>query len=217
VTIVASSSSRKIIKHGTRRGYALGCRCKKCRDIESQHKRDWHLQWWLMATPEEVIERTKRTRAWRRDYKKQMPQAQKVKYRRRDRKRERQRVRQPWNRLSEDVRKKTLARIKRYRRRVRIKVLMHYGGRCSCCGESELAFLTVAHKLNNGNKDTRFKKAKRRFGGLLMYLKIIRLGYPEDLTALCWNCNSGAYFNYGVCPHKTNGAANSKNRPTAHY
>jgi len=78
----------------------------------------------------------------------------------------------------------------------RRKIIAHYGGKCSCCGESHYEFLAIDHKFNNGNSErakhqgSTWKLAKRR-------------GLPDDYTILCHNCNQ-ARAHFGICPHKKN-------------
>ncbi len=76
-------------------------------------------------------------------------------------------------------------------------IVEEYGGVCSCCREANSKFLTVEHVGGWGATD-------RRENGhqiVRVYRRIINLGFPDSYTVLCWNCNSGAYFNGGVCPH----------------
>lgn len=75
------------------------------------------------------------------------------------------------------------------------EVVMHYGGKCSCCGESNMKFLTIDHINNDGAEH------KRKIGrGVHRWLK--KNNYPEGFQTLCWNCNCGRARNGGICPHK---------------
>ena len=73
-------------------------------------------------------------------------------------------------------------------------VIGHYGGQCTCCGESERAFLTIDHVNNDGAEH-------KRIIGSNLYRWLKKQGYPDDFQVLCWNCNSGRARNGGVCPH----------------
>lgn len=89
--------------------------------------------------------------------------------------------------------------------RVKIAVLSHYGGKCACCGESDPRFLTIDHKNGDGSTDKRNRcSTGRKTGTVEWYARIIKLGFPEDLQPLCWNCNQGKhmYGNNQICPHK---------------
>jgi hypothetical protein len=81
---------------------------------------------------------------------------------------------------------------------LRLDVLMHYGGKCSCpkCPEKRIEFLTIDHSNNNG------KEHRRTVGmGTAIYRWIRDNNYPKDLRAMCMNCNAGRSWNGGVCPH----------------
>src|SRR5271157_234086 len=78
------------------------------------------------------------------------------------------------------------------------KVIDAYGGKCYCCGETILAFLTVDHP----NADGAAHRKSIGGGGYPMYLWLIRHNYPKEFRAACWNCNCGRRINGGVCPHQ---------------
>ncbi len=88
-----------------------------------------------------------------------------------------------------------------YRRRLRQEMIEAYGGACSCCGESELAFLSLEH-LNGDGKAHRLQFGERgNNDGVVRDLK--RRGWPKDgYTILCFNCNMGKAVNGGICPHQ---------------
>lgn len=88
------------------------------------------------------------------------------------------------------------------KREAKQKIVAHYGGKCSCCGESNIWFLSIDHINNDGYK-TR-KGNKYRSYGLHYYDKIIEAGYPDDLQILCFNCNIAKNHNGGTCPHIIN-------------
>lgn len=77
----------------------------------------------------------------------------------------------------------------------RLEVIKAYGGKCNCCGEKAERFLSIDHINNDG---------KQEHGrGLAFYYRIIKEGFPDRLTILCFNCNIGRALNGGVCPHKS--------------
>ena len=81
--------------------------------------------------------------------------------------------------------------------RVRMEVMIHYGGnppKCACCGENQYEFLCIDHINNDGGK-------QRRLLGNGHMIYWIRKNYPKDLRILCHNCNMAKGF-YGECPHK---------------
>lgn len=88
----------------------------------------------------------------------------------------------------------------RYRKQndmeIKEKVLTHYGKECACCGEANVAFLTIDHINEDGYKD-------RHIGtGVKLYRWIIKWGYPNTFQTLCIKCNSSKTYNSGVCVHK---------------
>lgn len=72
-----------------------------------------------------------------------------------------------------------------------------YGGfNCSCCGETEEAFLSIDHINNDGAE-------QRRNGqrGASIYPWLIKHGFPSGYQILCHNCQWGKRT-YGICPHQ---------------
>ena len=74
-------------------------------------------------------------------------------------------------------------------------VLMHYGGTCACCGESEPLFLQIDHINGDGGKH------RREIGKTDMIKWLIAKDFPDGFQLLCANCNTGKHRNGGVCPH----------------
>lgn len=79
------------------------------------------------------------------------------------------------------------------------QVVEAYGGKCSCCGEKEIGFLTVEHLKKNGDSH---RKVRGNF-----YHYLVRNNFPdkEILSILCMNCN-WIERNGRVCPHKIRGS-----------
>ena len=90
-----------------------------------------------------------------------------------------------------------------------------YGGCCYCCGETEIAFLTVEHLRDDGHLH-RKKIANSKTnpgGGAIVINHLKKQGWPKDkgITVACNNCNMGREANirlsksrgYGSkhCPH----------------
>lgn len=80
-----------------------------------------------------------------------------------------------------------------YKRRRRLQVIEHYGGKCNCCGESQPEFLAIDHINNDGAEH-------RRQLTITIVDWLIQNNYPEGFQVLCHNCNSAKYY-YGECPH----------------
>lgn len=82
------------------------------------------------------------------------------------------------------------------RQRLRIAAIEHYGGKCSCCGETEPLFLCIDH-INGGGNQHRKTLTTNSIGEWLF-----THDYPKDFQVLCHNCNMAKGI-YGQCPHKT--------------
>lgn len=80
---------------------------------------------------------------------------------------------------------------------LRLETIEAYGGACSCCGETQLAFLAIDHINEDGAEH------RKLIGGsssLCRWLK--KHGFPKDgFQLLCHNCNMAKSF-YGGCPHR---------------
>lgn len=89
---------------------------------------------------------------------------------------------------------------KSYRRALRARVLLAYGGErpaCACCGESIVEFLAIDHIHGGGNAH------RRSIGsncGASIYKWLERNGFPDGFQILCHNCNF-AKSKHGGCPH----------------
>jgi hypothetical protein len=89
---------------------------------------------------------------------------------------------------------------KAYRQKMKETILSHYSGgvsKCACCGEQNMAFLSIDHIEGGGRKQMR--KLKR--GGDSFYHWLRDNGYPSGYRVLCMNCNSALGFR-GHCPHE---------------
>jgi len=89
---------------------------------------------------------------------------------------------------------------KAWRDKLKREVVDHYGGKCACCKEEEITFLTLDH-INNDGAAHRIKLfGKRVVGGQRFYSWLKKNDYPADIQVLCFNCNIGKNF-LGFCPH----------------
>ena len=87
-------------------------------------------------------------------------------------------------------------------REIKTTVMSWYGGKCRCCGESRLHFLSLDHIYDDGAKQR--GGGKGCGGGEHFYRAIVKNGQldrPKDLQVLCWNCQMGKRFGYGFCLH----------------
>lgn len=92
-----------------------------------------------------------------------------------------------------------------YHIRIRQQVIAHYGGKCACCGEDRLEFLTIDHVGGRG-VGAEHRRALAKSGinsSFILWLR--KHGYPEGYQVLCYNCNCASGI-YGYCPHKDEGS-----------
>ena len=80
----------------------------------------------------------------------------------------------------------------------RLVAVLKYGGKCACCGEDDIKFLTIDHINNDGHLTK-----KKRSSALTA---LVKGPLREDIRVLCWNCNCGRYINSNICPHLESGA-----------
>jgi len=93
---------------------------------------------------------------------------------------------------------KSLDYMLQYRTKLKTQIVAGYGGKCTCCGESEITFLTLEHLNNDGDEHR-----KQYGGGSGVYRNVIRRSFPKEYTILCYNCNL-AKRGGKQCPHQMN-------------
>lgn len=85
----------------------------------------------------------------------------------------------------------------------RRQALDAYGGECSCCGETQDAFLAIDHIDGGGNEHRRsLSSTGRMVGSSNFYAWLRRSNFPPGFTVLCHNCNFAKSHNPGGCPHQ---------------
>jgi hypothetical protein len=92
------------------------------------------------------------------------------------------------------------AYLKAYQQKMKETVLSHYSGgipKCACCGEQNMAFLSIDHIEGGGTKQRR----RLQLRGIKFYPWLKDNGYPSGYRVLCMNCNSALGFR-GYCPHR---------------
>jgi 5-methylcytosine-specific restriction endonuclease McrA len=81
-------------------------------------------------------------------------------------------------------------------RAARLEGIVAYGGKCGCCGETRIGFLTLDHI--NGRAGDPY-----RITGQKAWARLKARGWPKDnFQLLCFNCNCAKGI-YGRCPHAT--------------
>lgn len=78
-------------------------------------------------------------------------------------------------------------------------VIDAYGGKCECCGEDEIVFLSLDHRNGGGGKH-------RKKIGSRTYRILRDAGWPRSMDGyefrlLCMNCQFG-YMHGRTCPHQ---------------
>lgn len=73
---------------------------------------------------------------------------------------------------------------KEHRARLVAEVLRHYGAYCVCCGETDVACLSIDHVDGGGSKH---RKKDRSATDIYWWLR--RNGYPPGFQTMCHNCN----------------------------
>ena len=77
-------------------------------------------------------------------------------------------------------------------------IVENYGGKCECCHETELMFLTIDHIKGGGRKEN--KQLSKAGSDFYRHLKLN--GYPKDnYRLLCYNCNCCREV-WGQCYHE---------------
>lgn len=80
---------------------------------------------------------------------------------------------------------------------LKTEVINFYGGKCCCCGESEIDFLAIDHIDGDGNSHRKSIGNGTRFAAWVR-----RNGYPDGFQILCHNCNFSKFINKGICIHQ---------------
>lgn len=88
---------------------------------------------------------------------------------------------------------------KREREKLKADTITAYGGKCECCGEEHLVFLTIDHPDGDGAEKRRTEGHR---GGTQQYRRLRAAGFPPGYRVLCWNCNAAEHI-LGACPHRT--------------
>ncbi len=84
---------------------------------------------------------------------------------------------------------------KQQKRKWKLELIKEYGGKCVCCGITEIDFLTIDHIYNDGGKE------RKTIPGHHLAFKLKQRGWPKDrYQLLCYNCNMAKQYANG-CPH----------------
>lgn len=75
-------------------------------------------------------------------------------------------------------------------RRLKAKVIAHYGGECKDCGITDIDMLTIDHERGGGNRH----RLEIGGGGIMVYRWLMRHGFPHEYGVRCFNCNIKKYL-----------------------
>lgn len=94
-----------------------------------------------------------------------------------------------------------LNRNQKSNKKLKKETINAYGGKCKCCGEDQLLFLTIEHSKHDGAAH------RKKFGGRggdRIYRDLKKRGFPKDLgiEVLCWNCQRSSFMRQD-CPHNS--------------
>ena len=82
--------------------------------------------------------------------------------------------------------------------KLKLEIINAYGGKCECCGENNVEFLSIDHINGNGKKH---RDEIKDASGIDLYRWLRNNNFPKDnFRLLCMNCNF-SLGKYGYCPH----------------
>lgn len=73
----------------------------------------------------------------------------------------------------------------KFREKIKLQVLNHYGTVCQCCGQREINFLTIHHINGRGKKI----KYEDKCSGLVFWIWLVKNNFPKGYEVLCYKCN----------------------------
>lgn len=90
-------------------------------------------------------------------------------------------------------------RVRAQNLRCKTETIEQYGGKCVCCDEPNLVFLTIDHISENGAEE---RKTLNKNGGSKFYRWLKKMSYPKtNYQVLCFNCNFAKHV-LGRCPYQ---------------
>lgn len=99
-----------------------------------------------------------------------------------------------------EKRQRHLDYAKKYKDKLRHKVIELLGSECKCCQEAKYEFLNLDHKYNDGAEQR--KQLGYVAQGTGLYVRLLRdKELLNRFQLLCWNCNCAKGI-FGYCPHE---------------
>jgi hypothetical protein len=157
----------------------------------------------ILANAKWTLANSDKMRIWKAEYRERNREQRRIlgrEYARRKRREDPEYNRQMYQKHKDKI--KVTAQLRMWR--TKRETVDAYGGKCMCCGEKALEFLSIDHIYNDG------KQHRASLNGLVgsgFYRHLKKNGFPDKdrLQVLCYNCN-GAKAYYGRCPHQAAGA-----------
>lgn len=87
-------------------------------------------------------------------------------------------------------------------RLLKTEVINKYGGQCSCCGISNIDFLSIDHSKDDGKLH---REKLGNGGGTNFYHWLKKNNFPDNLglRVMCYNCNIARSYSLDkICPHR---------------
>lgn len=88
---------------------------------------------------------------------------------------------------------KLLPQMRESNKQKKMETFAAYGGKCSCCSEQKVEFLSIDH-IDPATRDPHHRS------GINLYKWLKRRDYPSGFRVLCMNCNF-SIGHFGYCPH----------------
>ena len=159
----------------------LRARCKSCCKKEAVNRKEYHKNYSIKYYQENKEQYQKYNKQWREENKERIT-IQRKEY---------------WHKNKEAL--NSNSRIRNYS--LKKEVFNYYGDMCKCCGETEIAFLSIDHINEDGaNHRKLLTGSSRTGGGTPTYRWIKKNNFPDGFQVLCFNCNWAK--SHGGCPHQ---------------
>jgi hypothetical protein len=103
-------------------------------------------------------------------------------------------------RTNPDVANRARKSVRDSNAKLKREMISAYGGKCVCCGLTEIEFLTLDH-VNNDRK-AHIALLNTNSAGVHVYRDLRNRNWPQnDYRLMCMNCNF-AIRNGALCPHQ---------------
>jgi hypothetical protein len=184
--ILAKAAARRKDKSKSKHRICVGCEITSCTE---NHCHREYKRWWRKVNRKKVNQQARETKARKFESRPELAAMSIESIKR-------------WKKENPE---KLKAQRRHHYANLKRDALEKYGTSCICCGESDIRFLTMDHKNNDGAEHRRQTDKKgngKHGGGLNMYFWLRHNNYPDGFQTMCYNCNCARSRNGGICPHK---------------